>query len=377
MKKTLLILCLASSFCFAQNATNDLKFKFNEKEYLSNLLTSTTQNTILTKVIAQSDSAWAKNPSQDYSSVFSKYLTEKAKKTNDKDASKLSQKDKAEWESLKTEIAKIDLTEMYQDVINRTFNDIFLKSVLVRNNIRDFSISKPSFNQFVISFSSEADLKSATNLFKETGLAIFPMANTRTRNGIFSCIQNQMKKKKIENGKIASNYLQFPNEEQVIYRNNFKDLRNTCSSSDNSLSYFAEIPKGQDYETNIYVGKKINSDLIFKNLIFTKAIYDISYKGKEQITEEQATEYRKNDKIIFSLVENKTGADMMQKLLNSNKDNAYILAKSNGDFMVPIQKIDNQKDGKFGFEINASQYYWENIYQDLLFEAFKNSLTIQ
>ena len=186
-----------------------------------------------------------------------------------------------------------------------------------------------------------------------------------------------MKKKKIVNSSIEGNYLSFPNDEQIDYKTYFKEFRKTCSTTDNDLSYFLLTPKGSDYTANIYVGKKINSVLLFQNMKIVKAVYDLNYKGKEQISEEQAAEYRKKDKVLFSFKENKEGDDLMKTLIKSDKNNGYILTKNNTDILLPIQKIESQNNGIYSFEITAAQYNWENIYEDILFEVFKNSVTLK
>ena len=108
-----------------------------------------------------------------------------------------------------------------------------------------------------------------------------------------------------------------------------------------------------------------------------KAVYDLNYKGKEQISEEQAAEYRKKDTILFSFKENKEGDDLMKTLIKSDKNNGYILTKNNTDILLPIQKIESQNNGIYSFEITAVQYNWQNIYEDILFEVFKNSVTLK
>lgn len=377
MKKILLISILTSGFLYSQNREYNLNVKFNEKDFLSSFLTSNLKNEIVSQIIAESDSVWIKKTDQNYVSVLGKILVDRAKKQNDKNTNLLSKQDKEEWEAMKPEIAKSNMIEMYQDVVNRTFDISFIKNALQRNNIHDFTLEKPSYNEFTIHFKTDAERKAGERVIKENILAIYPIPDEKIIHPVYNCIQDQMKKKKIVNSSIEGNYLSFPNDEQIDYKTYFKEFRKTCSPTDNDLSYFVLTPKGSDYTANIYVGKKINSALLFQNMKIVKAVYDLNYKGKEQISEEQAAEYRKKDKILFSFKENKEGDDLMKTLIKSDKNNGYILTKNNTDILLPIQKIESQNNGIYSFEITAVQYNWENIYEDILFEVFKNSVTLK
>lgn len=377
MKKILLISILTSGFLYSQNREYNLNVKFNEKDFLSSFLTSNLKNEIVSQIIAESDSVWIKKTDQNYVSVLGKILVDRAKKQNDKNTNLLSKQDKEEWEAMKPEIAKSNMIEMYQDVVNRTFDISFIKNALQRNNIHDFTLEKPSYNEFTIHFKTDAERKAGERVIKENILAIYPIPDEKIIHPVYNCIQDQMKKKKIVNSSIEGNYLSFPNDEQIDYKTYFKEFRKTCSPTDNDLSYFVLTPKGSDYTANIYVGKKINSALLFQNMKIVKAVYDLNYKGKEQISGEQAAEYRKKDKILFSFKENKEGDDLMKTLIKSDKNNGYILTKNNTDILLPIQKIESQNNGIYSFEITAVQYNWENIYEDILFEVFKNSVTLK
>lgn len=377
MKKILLISLLTSGFLYAQNGEYHLKVKFNEKDFLSNFITSNFKNEIVTQILSQSDSVWNKNKDQNYIPVFNKVLIERAKMQNDKEVDLLNKKDKEEWEAMKPEIVKSNIVEMYQDAVDRTFDISFIKNSLQRNNIHDFTLEKPSYNEFIIHFNSDFERKAGERALKENTLALYPIPSDETIQPVYKCIKEYMQKKKITNGSIEGQFLSFPNDELVDYKTYFKDFKKNCSSSDNNISYFTFIPKGSDHTTNIYVGKKIDTQLLFKNMEFVKAVYDLSYKGTDQITEEQAAEYRKKDKILFSFKENKEGDDLMKTLLESNKNNGYILTKNNVEVLFPIQTIEVQNKGAYGFEITASEYNWENIYQDILFEVFKNSVTLK
>lgn len=377
MKKILLISLLTSGFLYSQNGAYDLKVKFNEKDFLSNFITSNFKNEIVTQVLDQSDSVWNKNTDQNYIPIFSKVLIERAKMQNDKEANQLNKKDLEEWETMKPEIVKTNIIEMYQDAVNRTFDVSFIKNSLQRNNIHDFTLEKPSYNEFIIHFNTDAERKSGERILKGNILSIYPIPGDETIQPIYKCIKEYMQKKKITDGSIEGQFLSFPNEEQINYKTHFKELEKECSSTDSSISYFTFIPKGSDYTTNIYAGKKTDAEFIFKNMKFVKAIYDLNYKGQAQITEEQAAEYRKKDKILFSFKESKEGDSLMKTLLESNKNNGYVIAKNNADILLPIQKIENQNNGTYSFEITASQYNWENIYEDILFEVFKNAITIK
>ncbi|MGL6125505.1 hypothetical protein BBI01_00960 [Chryseobacterium artocarpi] len=377
MKKILLISILTSGFLYSQNREYNLNVKFNEKDFLSSFLTSNLKNEIVSQIIAESDSVWIKKTDQNYVSVLGKILVDRAKKQNDKNTNLLSKQDKEEWEAMKPEIAKSNMIEMYQDVVNRTFDISFMKNALQRNNIHDFTLEKPSYNEFTIHFKTDTERKAGERVIKENILAIYPIPDEKITHTVYNCIQDQMKKKKIVNSSIEGNYLSFPNDEQIDYKTYFKEFRKTCSTTDNDLSYFLLTPKGSDYTANIYVGKKINSVLLFQNMKIVKAVYDLNYKGKEQISEEQAAEYRKKDKVLFSFKENKEGDDLMKTLIKSDKNNGYILTKNNTDILLPIQKIESQNNGIYSFEITAAQYNWENIYEDILFEVFKNSVTLK
>lgn len=377
MKKILLISLLTSGFLYAQNGEYHLKVKFNEKDFLSNFITSNFKNEIVTQILGQSDSVWNKNKDQNYIPIFGKVLIERAKMQNDKEADLLNKKDKEEWEAMKPEIVKSNIVEMYQDAVDRTFDISFIKNSLQRNNIHDFTLEKPSYNEFIIHFNNDFERKAGERVLKENILAIYPIPSDETIQPVYKCIKEYMQKKKITDGSIEGQFLSFPNDEKIDYKTYFKEWGNTCSSADNSISYFTFIPKGSDYTTNIYAGKKIDTELLFKNMEFAKAIYDSNYKGKDQITEEQAAEYRKKDKVLFSFKENKEGDHLMKKLLESGKNSGYILTRNNVDILLPIQKIESLNNGTYGFEIMAPQYNWENIYQDILFEVFKNSVTLK
>lgn len=366
------VLCL-----YSQKSQYNLKVKFNEKDFLSEFLVANTQNKIINLIISQSDSIWAKTPQENYTAVFGKTLIEKAKLKTDKDVDNLSDENRKEWDAMKSEILKSNVVEMYEDAINRTFDRSFLEGVLRRNNVPYLDIEKTAYNEFVIHFQTESYKNAGKSLFTENILKLYPVPNDIITTTTFNCIKNNIQKKYKQTGTIEDKFLAYDNEAQLDFRSYIQELSEICSPSNSNLIYFSSTPKGSDYKTNIYVGEKYNSESLFKNMKIAKAVYDINYKGKESLSEEQALEYRKKDKILFSFKENNVGDTLMKDLLQNNKNNGYILAKSDGNILLFIKNIENQKNGNYGFEINASDYYWEPIYQDILFEVFKNFVKIK
>lgn len=364
MKKYLvfLLVILTQSLINAQS-NYTLKLKFDEKYFLSNLIPHKTNNSFVLKIFKKTDSISNLKINKNYIVVLDSILRKESQSVSEKELLSLDSKQRKEFDSLKIAINNGDFLNLMKKAVDANFDEVFLKSVLEKEGIQNVEISKPEYNRFVAKFSNQESLQNANTSLTNNSIFFHQSIEDQELGKITDCFMNENKKM------VDENYLKKENNYLLIY-------------------YESEFIKRPKIESKCFENKKIatllkkglDSDVYLK-LFFVKESSEIEnsisklIKGFDIEFEKNVKSYNDN-KFYITLYLDENGKESLRLFSEQNIGKAIFIS-NNSQFLLNPKINSVLAKGSILLNGNLFDDNWQDIFDAVKFEVFKNSLTFE
>lgn len=359
--KFLLITILSLNFYFSQ--TNYvLKFKFNEKYFLSNFITHKTNNSFVLKIFKEADSISDFRNSENYVEIVDSLLKDRVDFTK-KELGELTLNQKNELDSLKIVIQNGDFLKLFKSSVETNFSVEFLKKNIEKEGIKNFEIFKTSYNSFNINFSDKESVDRVKILLNNNKIFFHEEIDGRQLEDVQNCFMKENQEL------VDDNYLKKEDNYLLIYYENdmIKQLKieSKCFDSNNITTLIKKGGYSDVYSKLFFV--KNSGDL--ENSI-SKSIkgFDLEFKKNEKSY---------NDNLFYLTVYlDEKGKESLKNFSEKNIGKTVFISNKSQPLLYPKIKSSLIK-GSFLISGNMFIENWQETIDIIRFEVFKNSLTFQ
>lgn len=361
MKKLGIIFILIFNLCFSQTH-HTLKFKFDERYFLSNFITSKTSNPFILKVFKESDSIADLDKSKNYIDILDSTLKNNIASINYEKEFANSQQ-KIEFDSLKATIGNGDFLKIFKNAVKANFNSEFLDESLNHFGIKNYKIIATDYNQFSISFSDQINLKKTQEVFRTNRLSFHQALELNELEKIQNCFMKE------NDLMVKNNYLKKENDYLLIYKddaNLFGDSYKQSKCFDSNMVTFL-LNKGEEHD-------------VFSKLFFVQVTNDLAKDLVNSIVAYDFGSQNNKDSdgqfVFITILFNKKGQYISTKFsqLNAGKD---LFFGDKSKFLMDSKIMEKSENGKILLKVDLFKKNWQQTFELVRFAAFRNSSIIE
>lgn len=338
-----------------------LNLKFNEKYFFSNFFLNKTENEFVHDLIKETDSITMYN-NKNYIEVMDSIMNRKINFSME-ELNKLSFKKRKELDTLKIQLQNGSFLELMKQSVDAFSDKNFLKKKFEDNGIDSLEILKPSYNRITINFTSKKYLEVAKNLLKKNSISFHESIDNDELENIYKCFMNK-NKPLVDNFSLKkeNNYLLISYDSEIVKQTK---IFSKCFDSNNIVTLIKEGGFSDVY-WKLYFVK--NSGELENSISKSIKSFDLEFKKNEQSYD---------DNIFYiKIFLDEIGKKNLKKFSKKNIGKSIFIS-NNSQFLLNPKISYTLDKGSFMLSGNMFSDNWQETFDLLKFEVFKNSITIQ
>ena len=358
MKKTVtIILLVLINFLLNAQEKYTLNLKFNEKYFFSNYLRFKIKDKFTFNLIKKTDSISKLRSDNDYIKILDSIAIEEINLEKEK-INSLSKSEKKEFDSLFTLVREGKLFEKHKKLIQNIFGTEMLDKQLRILSFNNYNITQLDYNQILLSFTDKQDFEKVRDLLNTHRLLFHESVDNKDLEFIQNCFLNENKT--------------LVNQNNLKKENDYLLMSNRSKVKTNSKCYNA---------AGVSVLLKKDMLSTYSKLFFVKKNGELENSISKSI-KGFVLELKKNDKSInsdyyfYTFYLDDIGKNSLKLFTEKNFNKRVFISDESQVIYIP--KIETKSDtGFFYIKINKLNENWQEMYDFIRFEVFKNSITIQ
>lgn len=358
MKKGLFVLIILFSNFYLSQTNFVLKIKFNERYFLSNFMAHRTENDFVLSVLKKTDSISKLQINSNYVEVMDSIMRIESNLKEEEKAS-LNKSQKKEFDSLKVEIDNGNFLNLMKEAVKVNFSADYLEQILNDFYIKNFKINQTDYNQFSINFDDKVNLEKAKAILFKNKMSFHEAIFEKELENIQNCFMK-------ENDVLVQNFsLKKQNNILLISKDYINSLKSSKCFDSKKVTYL--LDEGEDYEVyaKLYFVKQ-------SNVLESKLINSI--KGLNLQTKENRDNYGDNF-FFLGMYTDDVGIKYFSEYSTQNINKQIFIAKSEM-FLISVNIDEKMEDGLFIVSGNLFEENWQDLYELVKFEVFRNSIKI-
>lgn len=363
MKKIIFLLSFLALNLYFSQTNNVLKLKFNERYFLSNMITNKTNNAFILNVFKKIDSISDKQKNRNYIVIMDSIL-KNGMILQEKEKLNYTASEQKAFDSLKVEIDNGNFLKLMKKAVQVNFDSEFLEKSFVKSDIKNFKINQSDYNTFSIAFSDKENLAKTKTLFLTQRLFFHESIGDKDLEEIQDCFMKE------NDTLVKNNYLKIENNYLLIYKDDANLFGHSYKNSKcfNSKKITFVLNNGEDYEvfSKLFFVKESNK--LENNLVKSIRGFDIVFKKNQN-------SYNDNNFYLTFYLDD-FGKDYLKQISEQNIGKKIFIS-SESEFLLDPKISTKLENGSFKLNGNLFEVKWQELYELAQFEVFKNSLTIQ
>ncbi len=357
MKKTVTIILLVLINIINAQEKFTLNLKFNEKYFLANFLKFKINNKLEFSLIKKADSISKLKVSYNYAEILDSLAIKDIYLETEKSNS-FSMSEKKEFDSLFNLVKKGKLLEKHKKLIQNIFGSEMLDKQLKKLSFKNYNITQLDYNRILLSFSDKIDYEKVRDLLNNHKLLFHESIDNKDLEIIQNCVLNENKTLVNQNNlKRENDYLLISNRSRI--KTNSKCFNST------DVSVLLKKDMVSKYSKLFFV--KNTGEL--ENSI-SKSIkgFVLQLKKNEKSSNE--------DYYFYTFYLDDNGKNSLKTFTTKNTNKIVFI--SNESQIINNSKMETTfGDGIFYIKDSNLDKNWQETYDFIRFEVFKNSITIQ
>lgn len=358
MKKTLVFIIFIISNFYLSQTNFVLKIKFNEGNFLSNFMAHRTENDFVLNVLKKTDSISKIENNSNYVVIMDSIMKIESN-LNKEEKAALNGTQKKEFDSLKIEIDNGNFLKLMKELVKVNFGADYLEQTLTEFDIKNFKINQIDYNQISITFNDKENLEKVKNLLYKNKMSFHETLDEKELENIQNCFMK-------ENDVLVKNFsLKKQNSILLISKDYINSLKSSKCFDSKKVTYLLE--DGKDYEVyaKLYFVK-------LSNVLESKLINSI--KGLDLQTKENRDDYADNY-FFLGMYSDDVGKKYLNEYSTQNINKQIFIAK--GKELLMFVNIDEKmEEGLFIVNGNLFEENWQDLYDLVKFEVFRNSIKV-